>query len=142
MDRAEMTLTDDSEKALEALGEAAVRALGKCGSAAEEHARENITRNGSVATGRLRDSITHAVDEAGRSVDIGTGIGYGVYVELGTGRYYPGGRQTPWAWRDSAGNWHRTHGQRPKPFIAPSVSRHIGEYRRMIEQEFSDKKEG
>ena len=32
------------------------------------------------------------------------------YVELGTGIYAPGGRQTPWCFQTADGNWHWTKG--------------------------------
>ena len=44
------------------------KALAATGAAAEAHAKRNITDNGSVDTGRLRNSITYAVS-------VYTGIG-------------------------------------------------------------------
>ena len=49
---------------------------------AEGNAVEEITNLGAVDTGRLRGSITHAVDDD--SAIIGTDVEYGVYVEMGT----------------------------------------------------------
>lgn len=37
-----------------------------------------------VDTGNLRSSINHSVNEAERSVSIGTPVYYGIYIELGT----------------------------------------------------------
>lgn len=49
---------------------------------AEGNAVEEITNLGAVDTGRLRGSITHAVDDD--SAIVGTDVEYGVYVEMGT----------------------------------------------------------
>ena len=49
---------------------------------AEGNAVTEITELGAVDTGRLRGSITHAVDDD--SAIVGTDVEYGVYVEMGT----------------------------------------------------------
>ena len=71
--------------------------------------------------------------------DVSTNSEYGVYVECGTGIYYPGGRQTPWVYQDEKGDWHLTHGQRAKPYIKPAVADHSAQYNRIIEQELKGK---
>ena len=52
-------LTDNSKEVLEAMQQAAVRALEKCGLTAEGYAKKLCP----VDTGNLRNSITHTVDE-------------------------------------------------------------------------------
>ena len=86
-----------------------------------------------VDTGLLRNSITHAVDTEEKSVIIGTNVEYAAYVELGTGKYYPGGRDTPWAWQDAKGNYHRTEGHEEQPFLRPAINDHISEYKRILD---------
>lgn len=56
-------------------------------------------------------------------------------VELGTGKYYPGGRPTPWVYRDDEGKFHWTAGNPAKPYLAPAVKNHTKTYRDIIENE-------
>lgn len=123
--------TDNSKEVLAAMREAALRALEKCGLTAEGYAKKLSP----VDTGNLRNSITHQVDEGEPAVYIGTNSEYGPYVELGTGKYYPGGRPTPWVYQDAKGNWHMTHGQRAQPYLKPAVADHVQTYKNIIENE-------
>lgn len=122
---------DRSDEVLAALQEAAERALEKCGLVAEGHAK----RLAPVDTGNLRNSITHKVDPEEPAVYIGTNSEYGAYVELGTGKYYPGGRPTPWKYQDANGNWHWTAGNKAQPYLKPAVADHANQYRAIIEDE-------
>lgn len=120
-----------TEEVLEALGTATVNALVKCGLVAEGYAKKLCP----VDTGRLRNSITFNVDEDEPAVYIGTNVEYAPYVELGTGKYVPGGRPTPWAYQDANGNWHMTGGQKAQPFLKPAVADHAAKYRKIMEDE-------
>ena len=88
--------TDNSKEVLEAMQQAAVRALEKCGLTAEGYAKKLCP----VDTGNLRNSITHTVDEEEPAAYIGSNSSYASYVELGTGKYVSGGRPTPWVYQD------------------------------------------
>ena len=123
--------TDNSKEVLEAMQQAAVRALEKCGLTAEGYAKKLCP----VDTGNLRNSITHQADEAEPAVYIGTNSEYGSYVEMGTGKYVSGGRPTPWVYQDANGNWHMTDGQRAQPYLKPAVADHAGTYRNIINDE-------
>lgn len=125
--------TDNSKEVLAAMQEASARALGKCGLVAEGYAKELAP----VDTDNLRIHISHAVDK--NEARVGTPVEYGVYVEFGTGQYYPGGRNTPWAWQDEEGNWHLTQGQKAQPFIKPAVADHIELYKDIIKSELQGK---
>lgn len=125
---------DNSKEILAALQEAAERALEKCGLVAEGYAKRLVP----VDTGNLRNSITHEVDPEEPAAYIGTNSEYGAYVELGTGKYYPGGRPTPWKYQDAQGNWHWTKGNPARPFLKPSVSDHAQTYRSIIEDELKN----
>lgn len=129
----EVKFIDNSDKVLEELRTAALRALEKCGLTAEGYAKKLTP----VDTGNLRNSITHQVAEAERAVYIGTNNEYAAYVELGTGKYAEGGggRPTPWVYQDDKGNWHHTHGQRAQPYLKPAVADHKQTYRSIIEDE-------
>lgn len=132
----QIRLEDHSAEVYKELEAACQRALEKCGLVAEGYAKELCP----VDTGNLRNSITHTVADNGeRAAYVGTNSEYGVYVECGTGIYYPGGRQTPWVYQDEKGDWHLTHGQRAKPYIKPAVADHSAQYNRIIEQELKGK---
>jgi hypothetical protein len=124
-------ITDNSAEVLEEFQAACERALEKCGLVAEGYAKKLCP----VDFGTLRSSITHLVDAAAKVCYVGTNMLYAIYVECGTGIYYPGGRQTPWVYQDAKGNWHLTHGQREQPYIKPSVAEHVSEFRTIIESE-------
>ena len=123
--------TDNSKEVIEAMQQAVVRALEKCGLTAEGYAKKLCP----VDTGNLRNSITHTVDEEEPAAYIGSNAEYAAYVELGTGKYVSGGRPTPWVYQDEKGNWHRTNGQKAQPYLKPAVSDHANTYRNIIEDE-------
>lgn len=123
--------TDNSKEVLAAFQEAAVRALEKCGLTAEGYAKQLCP----VDTGNLRNSITHQVDESEPAVYIGSNSEYAAYVELGAGKYYPGGRPTPWVYQDAKGRWHMTSGQRAQPYLKPAVADHAQTYKDIIDGE-------
>lgn len=126
-----ITFEDHSDEVLAALEMGCNRALEKCGLVAEGYAKQLCP----VDTGILRNSISHGVDSAEKTAYVGTDKEYGVYVELGTGKYVAGGRPTPWVYRDEKGNWHRTNGQRAQPFIKPAVSDNRETYKKIIDKE-------
>ena len=99
-------ITDNSGIAKEKMQAAALRALEICGFTADGYAKLLCP----VDTGNLRNSIAHQVQPTELAAYIGTNSEYGAYVELGTGKYYPGGRKTPWVYQDAKGRWHLTHG--------------------------------
>ena len=75
---------DYSKEVLAALEKGKRNALTAIGATAETHAKDNITADDLIDTGRLRNSISHAVD--GEAVYIGSNVEYAPYVELGTSR--------------------------------------------------------
>jgi HK97 gp10 family phage protein len=110
---------DNSRKYREALNTAIARALEEMGLLGERFAKENLSKpkgghksgkdpRPNVDTGRLRNSITHAVDEGDRSVAIGTNVEYAPYVELGTSRMQ---------------GW---------PYLRPAATEHRREYERVL----------
>lgn len=127
----QIEITDNSGHVREEFQAACLRALEKCGLTAEGYAKLLQIPD----TGNLRNSITHQVVESEDAVYIGTNVEYAAYVELGTGKYYPGGRQTPWVYQDVHGNWHLTYGQRAQPYLKPAVADHVQQYKRIIESE-------
>lgn len=125
---------DNSKEVSAAIKAALLRGLEKCGLVAEGYAKKLCP----VDTGNLRNSITHQVDSEGHSVYVGTNSDYGAYVELGTGKYYPGGRPTPWVYQDAKGNWHRTSGSKAQPFLKPAAAEHADQYREILKKELKN----
>lgn len=115
------------------LDAAVAAALERVGSAAEGFAADLAP----VDSGRLRNSITHKVDD--NSVTVGSPLEYAAYVEFGTGKYASGGRNTPWVYKDDKGNWHYTHGQRAQPFLKPALQNNIKTYQAIIKDELGGK---
>lgn len=130
----EIEIIDNSKKTAEELKAAVLRALERCGMQAEGYAVDLVP----VDTGNLRQSISHKVDSAEQAAYVGTNNEYAAYVELGTGVYYPGGRQDPWVYQDENGNWHKTKGQEAQPYLKPAVADHVQTYRNIISDELKD----
>lgn len=124
---------DNSRIVLRELAHATKTAMERIGQQAEGYAKDLCPED----TGLLRTLITHGYDEEKKEVYIGTASEYAPYVELGTGIYYPGGRRQPWVYQDVHGNWHRTSGNRPQPFLRPAMEDHIGTYKNIIKDELS-----
>lgn len=127
-------ITDNTPQVREAFQAACLRALEECGLVGEGYAKR-LCEGFKNPTGNLRNSITHQVVSSENAVYIGTDVEYAIYVELGTGKYYPGGRQDPWVYQDAHGNWHMTHGQRAQPYLKPAVADHAQQYKQIIENE-------
>lgn len=124
-------LIDNSQAVLKELSMATDRALKRIGMQAEGYAVDLVP----VDTGMLRLSISHAVNLNKREVVIGSTSEYAAYVELGTGKYYPGGRKQPWVYQDAHGKWHRTSGNRPQPYLKPAIVDHLDTYKNIIMDE-------
>lgn len=92
---------DNREAIANAIDRALVAALEEVGLVAEGYAKRACP----VDTGRLRNSITHIVDEGTRHVVIGTNVEYAPYVELGTRR------------------------QKSQPFLKPAANDHASTYK-------------
>lgn len=75
-------IADHTDEVLEALGTAITRGLVAIGIEAEADAAAICP----VDTGRLRNSITHALEPDGRAVIVGTNVEYSIYVHEGTHR--------------------------------------------------------
>ena len=71
---------DNSQEVVAAMKMAIVRGLEAIGMKAETYAKDNTP----VRTGRLRNSMTHAVYNEELATYIGTNVNYGIFVENGT----------------------------------------------------------
>jgi len=97
----EITMISHADEIRDALELATERALHAIGITAADHAMEICP----VDTGRLRASITHAVD--GDAAYIGTNVEYAAAVELGT-------------------SW-----QKAQPYLRPACTQHSDEYKEL-----------
>lgn len=131
----QIEITDHTDEVLAAMRAAALRGLEECGLVAEDHAKNLCP----VVTGNLRNSITHTVNAEELAAYVGTDNEYAIYVEMGTGQYAEGGRPTPWVYQDANGNWHYTHGKKPKPYIKPAVADHARQYRKILANALGEK---
>ena len=94
---------DNTEQVLSAMGKAIERGLEAIGLTAEGHAKKETP----VDTGRLRNSISHAVED--KAAYIGTDVEYAPYVELGA------------------------RGREGKHMLQRAAAEHTDEYRRLME---------
>ena len=121
MKNIEISLTDNSDLIKEALEDQVEQALIAVGITAENNAKCEITRAvydtpespSYVRTGRLRNSLTHAVAMNEKAVYIGSAVEYAAYVELGTSR------------------------MRARPYLRPAVANYTDEYKNLIKQALS-----
>lgn len=102
----DVKITDNSGKFLDALPEQIEQALTAIGLTAESYAKRDCP----VDTGRLRNSITNAVEGGEQSVYIGSNVEYAAFVELGTSR------------------------MKARPYLKPAATEHIAEYKSLAEQ--------
>lgn len=72
----EVVIKDNSEEFLKALPEQIEQALTAIGLTAESYAKQECP----VDTGRLRNSITHAVEAGEQAVYIGSNVEYAAFV--------------------------------------------------------------
>lgn len=145
-------MEDNSESVKQLLAETVHNILDQWGLLVMSYAKKLAGRH--VDTSRLINSITYAVDDAQKTVTIGTNAQsdsgtwpngyeaqpspYPIYVELGTGIYAENhnGRPTPWYWYDmKTKQWHFTRGVKPRPFLRPAVEDHIDELREIAVEE-------
>lgn len=132
----EIEVVDHSGEIGKELRATLLRALERCGSQAEGYAKDLAPYD----TNRLKNSITHQVNDDEMSVIIGTDVEDGVYQELGTGIYAEGGggRPTPWVYQDEKGNWHYTRGNKAHPFLKLALADHTQTYKNIFEDELKN----
>lgn len=132
---AEVKFESHLDEVLKATSEQLARAAEIIGGMAESYAKELCP----VDTGNLRNSITHTTENNNRTVVIGSSVKYAPFIELGTGKFAEGGggRQTPWSYQDSKGNWHTTSGMPPRPYLRPAIENHKDEYRHVLQTEMN-----
>lgn len=124
--------TDEAKKMMDKVGEATKlkEAIGKACALIELAAKKKAPKG----NGELRRSITSEVfDTVGI---VYTPLEYAPYVEYGTGLFAEeGGRKdVPWNYQDDKGEWHRTSGMKPQPFMRPAYNENRAIIVKMIEE--------
>ena len=122
------------------------RPLLKVGNDIEVAAKQNCNGRFAEPTGTLKRSIRTEL-KGSNSVEVGTNLEYGVYVEHGTGLYAFDGKgrasspehPIPWTYRGSDGLFHTTYGQRPKPFLIPAFNSKKHNIIKYIKEEYDDR---
>lgn len=104
---AKVDIKDYSKEVMSAYSQARERSLEIIGLTAERYAKQIVP----VDTGRLRNSITHAVE--GKDVFVGSATSYAAHVEYGTIK------------------------QKAQPFLRPAATDHASTYKQIIESEFA-----
>ena len=91
--------------------------LGKACALVERTAKEKAPKD----TGELRRSITSKVE--GNVGYVYTPLEYAPYIEYGTGLFAEEGGRTdvPWYYQDDKGEWHKTSGMKPRPYMRPAL---------------------
>lgn len=97
---------DNTDEIAKELGTAITRALEEVGIQAEGDAKALCP----VDTGRLRNSITHAIDASDSTAVIGTNVEYALYVHEGTSR------------------------RKGQPFLTDAVAQNADKYRDIAEK--------
>ena len=71
------------------------------------------------ATGKVSRGLNELTTGVASSMD------YAVYVHMGTGVFAADGRgrKTPWIYQDDDGVFHRTVGQKPKPYLTKGAKK-------------------
>lgn len=99
-------LTSHKGKVLDAEESAVRRAMEMIALQMEGYAKEELTRQKAVDTGRLRNSVSHVAED--RDAIVGTNVEYGPYIEFGT------------------------YKMAARPYLRPAIQKHHDEYRQMI----------
>ena len=133
----QVTFTSNADSIKDAKDETIHKILEMWGLYGESEAKENITAESRVDTGALRNSISHLVEMGEEAVYIGSNLEYAVYNEVGTGVFYPGGRQTPWRYKDPKDDkkWITTRGMKGIHFLKDAIENNVDTYNAMAEQE-------
>lgn len=111
---------EDVLEGIESIGDTSgiEQALTKACLLVERSAKEKAPKD----TGALARSITSKVENL--EGVIYTPLEYAPYVEYGTGLFAEGGGRTdvPWWYKDDEGEWHKTSGQKPQPYMRPALN--------------------
>lgn len=110
----EVKFVDHTEQVKSLLEGLAIEALEEAAGELESA----VASNTAVDTGQLKGSWDHYVNGSdGKYIaDVGSPLENAIWEELGTGEYAlkGNGRKGGWAYEDDEGDWHFTHGKKPR----------------------------
>lgn len=110
------------------------KAMGEACALVEREAKKKAPKQ----SGELKRSITSEVENQGNAIEgkVYTPLEYAPYVEYGTGLFSEkGGRKdVPWYYKDDKGEWHRTSGQHPQPYLRPALNENRNKILKLIEK--------
>jgi HK97 gp10 family phage protein len=106
-----------------------------------ETLKRGMKQRAAVDTGYMKNNVFRHVVKADANTiedDVGSDAPYGVYQEFGTGIYAENGlgRKTPWVYRSKDGKFHTTSGNRPHPFVRPTVREDFDKVIKSIRDKF------
>lgn len=131
----EIEILDNVELYKRMMATAAEAALESVGLHLEGESKEELENDPRrVDTSRLKNNITHVVQNGGVYVGVGANVPYAIYVHEGTGRFATSGtgRKDPWWYKDEKGKWHYTAGMKPNRFLVKAVERNRDQIRKFI----------
>lgn len=109
-------------------------AVGEACALIEKEAKKKAPKQ----TGELRRSIESDVENKGNAIEgkVFTTLEYAPYVEYGTGLFAEkGGRKdVPWVYKDEKGEFHRTSGQHPHPYMRPALNENREKALKLVEK--------
>ena len=110
------------------------QAVGRACALVERAAKEKAPKG----TGELKRSITSRIEEQSGDIVgvVFTPLEYAPYIEFGTGLFAEeGGRKdVPWNYQDDEGNWHKTSGMHPRPYMRPALNENREEIVRLLQE--------
>lgn len=91
-------------------------------------------------TGDLKNSIQYDTEKKLTLVTgkVGTNKKHAPYVHEGTGihsRQGNGRQDVPWAYKDAKGEWHKTSGMKPTPFLEEAMKSKADEVAKCFEKQ-------
>lgn len=109
-------------------------AMGRACALVERSAKQKAPKD----TGALRASIQSKVENDNGNIAgiVFTPLLYAPYVEYGTGLFAESGgrKDVPWWYKDDAGEWHKTSGQHPQPYMRPALNESREEIIRILKE--------
>lgn len=108
---------DHTEQVKAVIADLALASLEEAAGELESQVKQNTV----VKTGQTKNSWQHRVFQKGDDYEAKVGSDYqnAIWEEFGTGEYAlkGDGRKGGWAYQDEQGEWHFTHGKKPRrPF--------------------------
>ena len=111
---ADVLFEDYTIKVQKAIDDRINVALEECAGELESAVKRESDRT--RRTGQTSSGWAHHVDDAAHEATIGNPLENAIWEEFGTGEHALNndGREGGWAYQDEKGDWHFTHGKKPR----------------------------